>query len=101
MKRGLITAILCLVIGVFFQALIMEIAPRLLCNEVLSVFLPGLKNLAPQYLFFAAILLSINGFALKIKRKENLISLAIFTAIYILSFFYIFYKYASKCVDTF
>jgi hypothetical protein len=101
MKKSLITIVLCLVIGVFLQFILIETSPRILCDEILNQLQLLFKSLVLEYIVLGGLLLATNRFVLKIKTRENLIGLAIFTAIYILSFSYLFYEYASNCVDAY
>lgn len=97
MLKGIIIAVISLAIGVFLQVILIDTSPRLLCNEVLNQLFLILKSLILEYVVLVLLLLAVNKYIFKIKKMDNLISLVIFTVLYILFFAYMFNAYANKC----
>jgi len=97
MLKGIIIAVICLAIGVFLQVILIDTSPRILCNEILNQLYQLLKSLILEYGVLTLLLLAVNRYIIKIKKADNLISLAIFTILYILIFAYMFNTYANKC----
>jgi uncharacterized protein with PQ loop repeat len=67
-----------------------------LCSEILGQLKLLLKSLVLEYSILGALLLIGNRFILKLKKEESIISLAVFTVIYIAVFSYMFYDYAKN-----
>ncbi len=101
MRKILLTTLLCLAIGIFLQFILIETSPYILCDEIPNQLYFLVKSLVLEYVVLAALFMIVNKLLLKIKKKENLTGLVVFTAIYILSFSYLFYEYARKCVDSY
>lgn len=92
MKKGIITAIICLPIGVFLQYIWIETGPPIPCYECLKEFSRTFKAMIFEYAILALILLFTNKYLLKISRRENLIIFVVFSFIYLLCFSYLFIK---------
>jgi len=99
MKKGIIVSFVCLLIGIFLQFILVETAPQFPCYETTNHLLGFLKIIGIEYFILLLILMCFNKYLLKITNKETIISIVIFTAIYILSFSYLFIKYANKCIE--
>jgi len=100
MKRKSIFLIaVLLIIGIFFQYLMIETSPRIPCDEIKEQLLKSARILIYQFMFLIFLLSIICKLILKETTIEIVKKSLIYTFLYILFFMFLFYKYASKCVE--
>jgi hypothetical protein len=101
MKKGVITALLILIVGIILQMILIETSPKILCNSVSEQMLLLLESLMFEFLGLSILLVAINKFVLQINWKSSLKVFIMFTVIYVITFVYLLNNYVNKCVESF
>ena len=97
MVKGFVAAALCSSILILLEMILWSTAPKINCDEIDFYLFRGVKAFVIEYFILILLLILINKFISILNKKENLISIAIFSSIGIIGFIYLLITMLRSC----